>query len=182
MRNLASKLNVEAASLYNHIANKSQLYDFIQEYLYSQIPANFSDKNWKTHLFDLATSTRKGLLQIPKVALLFATRPTITTSALKQSEITLNVLLKAGFKPSDGLSIYRNLHIFVLGHVLAEVGQVPGENDDSEPSFQNINIDQYPTLKKVYLYKSSMDFEKGFKLGLECMLNGLENLLTRKKK
>lgn len=180
MRKLASKLNVEAASLYNHIANKSQLYDFIQEHLYSQIPTNFSEKNWKSHLFDLAISTRKGLLQVPKIALLFATRPTITASSLKQAEITLNTLIKAGFKPSDGLSIFRNLHVFVLGHVLAEVGQIPGEKDDSnEPSLQNINIDEYPTLKKTYSYKSSIDFEKGFRLGLECMLNGLEILLTR---
>lgn len=180
MRKLASKLNVEAASLYNHIANKSQLFDFIQEHLYSQIPTNFSDNNWKTHLFDLAISTRQGLLQIPKVALLFATRPIVTTSSLKQAEITLNTLIKAGFKPSDGLSIFRNLHVFVLGHVLAEVGQVPGEKDNSnEPSLHNINIDEYPTLKKISSYKSSIDFEKGFRLGLECILHGLEALLTR---
>jgi hypothetical protein len=180
MRKLASKLNIEAASLYNHIANKSQLFDLIQEHLYSQTPANFADKNWKTHLFNLAMSARQGLLQYPKVALLFATRPAITTSSLKQAEITLNVLIKAGFKPSDGLSIFRNLHVFVLGHVLAEVGKVPGEKDDTnEPSLNNININEYPTLKKSFSYKSSLDFEKGFKLGLECTLNGLEILLTR---
>src|SRR5437773_7287848 len=75
MRKLASNLNVEAASLYNHIVNKSALFDFIQEHLYSQIPTNFSDKDWKTHLLDLAISTRKALLQVPKVILLFATRP-----------------------------------------------------------------------------------------------------------
>ena len=50
MRKLASKLNIEAASLYNHIVNKSELFDNIQEHLYSQIPVNLSDKNWKNHL------------------------------------------------------------------------------------------------------------------------------------
>ena len=118
MRKLASKLNVEAASLYNHIVNKSELFDHIQEHLYSQIPVNLSDKNWKDHLMELAQNTRLGLLQIPQVALLFATRPTITTSSLIQAESTLNILIKAGFKPSEVLSIYRNLHVFLLFHLL----------------------------------------------------------------
>lgn len=178
MRKLASKLNVEAASLYNHITNKSGLFDLIQEHLYSQIPTNFSDNNWKDHLLDLATSTRRGLLQVPKVVLLFATRPTITKSSLEQAEVSLNILIKAGFKQSEALSIFRNLHVFILGHVLAEVGQVPGEVDSSdEPSINDINIDEYPTLKKTSSYKSNTDFEKGFKLGLQCIINGLEILL-----
>jgi AcrR family transcriptional regulator len=181
MRKLASKLKVEAASLYNHFIKKSELFDHIQEHLYSQIPINLSETNWKSHLIELAQNTRFGLLQVPQVALLFATRPTITASSLKQAEATLNILMKAGFKPSEVLSIYRNLHVFVLGHVLAEVGQVPGEKDESlEPSLKKINIDSYPALKKSASYQSNIDFEKGFKLGLHCMINGLEKLLTRK--
>ena len=183
MRKIASKLKVEAASLYNHIVNKSELFDNIQEHLYSQIPVNFSNKNWKDHLIELAQNTRLGLLQVPQVVLLFATRPTITSSSLKQAESTLNILIKAGFKPSEVLSIYRNLHVFVLGHVLAEVGQVPGEQDNShEPSLEKININNYPVLKKSASYQSNINFEKGFKLGLQCMINGLEKLLTRKTK
>ena len=98
MRKIASKLKVEAASLYNHIVNKSELFDNIQEHLYSQIPVNFSNKNWKDHLIELAQNTRLGLLQVPQVVLLFATRPTITSSSLKQAEATLNILIESGFK------------------------------------------------------------------------------------
>jgi TetR/AcrR family transcriptional regulator, tetracycline repressor protein len=159
-----------------------ELFDFIQEHLYSQIPSGFSNKNWKTHLSELAISTRKGLLRTPNIVLLFATRPTITASSLKQVEITLNTLIKVGFKQSDVLSIFRNLHVFVLGHVLAEVGRVPGETGRSdETSLDAINIDNYPTLKKAFSSKSSINFERGFKLGLECMLNGFEILLERSK-
>ncbi len=178
MRKLASQLNVEAASLYNHIANKSELFDLIQEHLYSQLPTGFSNKDWKKHLLDLAISTRRGLLKVPKVALLFATRPTVTTSSLKQVDITLDVLIQAGFKQSEVLLIFRTLHVFILGHVLAEVGQVPGEAGNShEPSFDHITLDEYPTLKKISAYKSTLDFEKGFKLGLRCVIRGFEMLL-----
>lgn len=177
MRKLAAKLNIEAASLYNHIANKAELFDLIQEHLYSQMPAQLSEKNWQTHLFELAITTRQNLLRIPKMVILFATRPTVTASSLKQIDFTLNILMKAGFKASEALLIYTNLHVFVLGHVLAEVGLVPGEKDISnEPSLAKINIDSYPALKKAYSYKSSTDFEKGFKLGLHCMIDHLKTL------
>lgn len=181
MRKLAAQLNIEAASLYNHIANKAELLDMIQEHLYSQIPGSFSVKNWKNHLEELAMATRRGLLQIPKVVTLFATRPTITHSSLKQVEITLGVLIKAGFKLSEVMAIYRNIHVFVLGHVLAEVGYTPGENNHQhEPSLEKINIDNYPILKKSYSYKSNSDFEKGFKIGINTIINGLEILLNKR--
>ena len=181
MRKLASKLGIEAASLYNHFSNKSELFDFIQEHLYSQIPFHSLEKNWQNHLTELAMQTRQGLLKYPKIALLFATRPTITDSSLKQAEFTLNLLIKAGFKKSEVLSIFRNLHVFILGHVLAEVGQAPGD-DGQEPTLKNININNYPSLKKSYSYKSNIDFEKGFILGLQCQINGLEKLLRGAKK
>lgn len=180
MRKLAAKLNIEAASLYNHFKNKSQLFNFIQEHLYSQIPGDFTDQNWKKHLYELAIATRQSLLRVPNVILLFATRPTVTDSSLKQVESTLKILISAGFKKSEVLAIYRNIHVFVLGHILAEVGQVPGKDDGEEPSLNDINIDHYPVLKKISASKSNLDLEKGFKLGLDSIISGLEITLTRK--
>ena len=182
MRKLAATLNIEAASLYNHIQNKAELFDSIQEDLYSRMSNIAGQKSWQAHLISLATHTRQGLLQVPQLAMLFATRPTITLSALQQAEITLAFLIKAGFKPSQVLAIFRNLHVFVLGHVLAEVGQVPGEKNAPEPKLANINIDHYPNLKRASTYKSNMELDKGFKLGLENMITGLEKLLVRKVK
>lgn len=175
MRNLAAKLNIEAASLYNHIKNKADLLDLIQEHLYSQLAADYTEKSWQNHLRALAHATRHGLLKYPGIVTLFATRPTVTTSSLIQVEKTLKVLLKAGFKSSEVMMIYRNFHVFILGHVLAEVGRVPGEIDSShEPKLENINMEHYPVLKKVHQYKSNTDFEKGFKMGLEMIIKGLE--------
>lgn len=181
MRKLAGKLNIEAASLYNHIKDKSQLFDLIQEYLYSQMRINLNEQNWKEHLIELASATREGLLKFPNTVLLFATRPTVSTSSLDQVEKTLKVLIKAGFKYSDIIILYRNLHVFVLGHVLAEVGRVPGALESEEPSLAKINIDNYPALKRSYSYKTNIDFNRGFKMGLESIIKGFEYLLRQSK-
>jgi TetR/AcrR family tetracycline transcriptional repressor len=182
MRKLAAELNVEAASIYNHIANKSELFDLVQENLFSKMTAIPEEKKWQDYIANMANSAREGLLQIPNVVPLFATRPTITNSALAQAEKTFEILIKAGFKPSEVGAIYRNIYVFILGHVLAEVGRVPGEADNqNEPSLTKINIDQYPILKKSYSYKSNLDFDKGFKMGLTSLICGLEKLRKRKK-
>lgn len=181
MRKIAAKLNVEAASLYNHIANKSELFDLIQEHLYSQMTPLNTSKNWQDHLVELANCTRNGLLQLPSIAPLFAVRPTITDSSLAQAESTFSILINAGFKIADVAAIYRNLHVYILGHVLAEVGHIPGAKDShDEPTLNKIDMNHYPTLKKAYRYKSNIDFDKGFKAGLENIISGLE-ILRRKK-
>jgi TetR/AcrR family tetracycline transcriptional repressor len=180
MRKLATQLNVEAASLYNHIPNKEGLFDLLQEHLYAAIPHTIADDDWKEHLLQLANNTRQSLLKTPNVALLFATRPTLNKASLQQVEVTLNVLMEANFKPSEILTIYRNLHVFILGHVLAEVGRVPGaEKDAYEPSLAQIALTDYPLLKKVSAYKTNLDFEKGFRLGLTNLLDGLELSLKK---
>jgi TetR/AcrR family tetracycline transcriptional repressor len=177
MRHLAKALNIEAASLYNHITNKNALFDAIQEYLYAQIPPVTVTNTWREHLLELAITVRQGLLQIPNVVVLFATRPTVTKSSLQQANLTVEVLINSGFEPADVMVIYRNLHVFVLGHVLAEVGRTPGETEvHPEPSLAIESLNEYPALKKALVYKDSHDFMQGFKFGLNNFLDGLEVL------
>ena len=182
MRKLANKLHIKAPSLYNHVKNKDQLLDYIQSYLYSHMEPLKKTDNWKKHLFELASYTRQGLLINPNLVTLFATRPTLSANALDQAEQTLTILLDAGFKYSEVLCIFRNLNVFVLGYVLAEVGKPPGADSDyKEPSISHMNINNYPTLNKASNYKTNKDFDKGFKLGLNTILNGLEMQLIIKK-
>jgi AcrR family transcriptional regulator len=183
MRKLADQLNVEAASLYNHIANKAELFDMLQEHLYSQLQPPKANVCWQEHLMGLARATRKGLLKYPRVIPLFATRPTITVSSLIQLEMTLNILLQAGFKHSEVITIYQNLHVYILGHALAEIGKVPGQliEEVNDPSLNKINLNTYPTLKKAYSFKSSTDFAKGFEKGIRNIIRGLETQLNQKR-
>jgi len=178
MRKLATRLDIKAASLYNHVRSKSQLFDLIQGYLYGKMANLKQTKEWKSHLTELACCTRQGLLQNPSLLTLFATRPVITAASLAQAEQTIGVLIEAGFQHSKALMIFHNVNVFVLGHVLAEVGRPPGaEQDDQDPTLENINVDDYPRLKKASQYKNNTNADKGFNFGLRCMLAGLEIIL-----
>lgn len=177
MRRLAHELNVEAASLYNHIKNKSELLDLIQENLFKTLPTPKKTQDWKKYLCELAYSMRKGLLQYPKVVPLFATRPSLTISALKQTERVFTVLRMAGFKYSDIVFAYQSLCIFILGHLQAEVGHVPGAIDEIEPSFSNHSITKFPHLLEAYSQSESKNYDNWFDFNIKMIITGLEKIL-----
>jgi len=180
MRKLARSLHVKAASLYNHVDGKSQLYDIMQEFLYSKMEPLKAGHEWKAHLTELARRTREGLLKNPNMLHLFATRPTLSPYALQQAETTIGTLMNAGFNAPQSMIIFRNLNVFVLGHVLAEVGRPPGaDKNDKEPTIHQMNIDEFPLLQQASQNPTAINFDRGFELALQCMFTGLEASLQQ---
>lgn len=180
MRRLASQLNVEAASLYNHVRNKSELLDLIQETLFKKLPNPKEQNDWKKYMRQLAISMREGLLKFPNVVPLFATRPSVTPSALEQAEKVFSILRSAGFKYSDVIFAYQSLCVFILGHLQAEVGHVPGSKEDVEPSFaSSIDPQKFPHLMKAYAKSGGKNYDGWFNFGVNAIIAGLENILEK---
>lgn len=181
MRKLASKLRVEAASLYNHVKGKQQLLDWLQAECYLCMAPAANSETWQDYISRLAHHVRDGLLAMPNMVPLFATRPTITMESLDQLEQTLAVLLKVGFTLRQGVLIFRNLHVFIFGHLLAEVGRVPGEKRPHEdPELSNIDFEKFPLLQQSFQQKSGAQFEDGFNMGLTNFVDGLEKMLIKR--
>lgn len=184
MRRLAAELRVEAASLYNHVQNKAQLLDLIQEDLIKQLPPLREQTTWQKYLIEFAKNMRQGLLQAPNVVPLFATRPSVTASALEQTEKTFAILREAGFKYSDVIFAYQSLCVFILGHLQAEVGHVPGgTKEESETSFSSaVDPKKYPHLIKAYSQSGGGNFDQWFNFGVNAIISGLENILNKTKR
>ena len=183
MRGLAQKLGVKAASLYNHVENKAALLDMIQGYLYNHMAQLKNTKDWDKHLIELGHATRQGLLMHPNMLAVFVSRPTVTEASLAQAEQTLGILLQAGFKHHQVLMIFRNFNVFILGHVLAEVGPPVGleQKENLADSFMR-DEHPYPLLDKANRYKNNTNFDYGFKVGLESLVAGLGLLLKENGK
>jgi AcrR family transcriptional regulator len=184
MRRLAQQLNVEAASLYNHVKNKSALLDLIQDSLFKELPSPKEQNNWQKYLREFAQSVRLGLLKYPKTVPLFATRPSVTVSALEQTEKAFSILRTAGFKYSDIIFAYQSLCVFILGHLQAEVGHVPGAKAEIEPSLNIQNTKNFPHLMKAYSESGFKNYDAWFKFGVTAIITGLEKILetTKRKK
>lgn len=183
MRRLAAELHVKAASLYNHVKNKSELLDLIQESLFKQLLLPKEQSNWQKYLYEFANSMRDGLLQFPHVVPLFATRPSVGVAALEQTEQAFTVLRNAGFKYADVIFAYQSLCVFVLGHLQAEVGHVPGAKEEEEPSLASvIDPKKFPHLTKAYSQSGGKNYDDWFNFGVTAIISGLKNILQKSKR
>jgi hypothetical protein len=159
--------------------------DLIQESLFRNLSSPKETSNWKKYLSELAHFMRNGLLKFPKVVPLFATRPSVTVSALEHAEKAFSVLRAAAFKYSDVIFAYQTLCIFVLGHLQAEVGHVPGAKDEKEPSFASCqDAKKFPHLMKAYSQSGGKNYDDWFNFGVTAIITGLEKILnsTKRKK
>jgi AcrR family transcriptional regulator len=123
MRAVAAELNVEAMSLYNHVANKDALLDALVERVDAELTDSIVDLPWDDRLRSMALAFRRTMHQHPEIAKLFTTRPTVGPSWARAVERTLRAFADAGLSSRDGAYAYRILWAYLTGYVIREVRQ-----------------------------------------------------------
>ncbi len=180
MRNLAKALQVEAASLYNHVANKSELYDLVQTEVYRNMQLQTRAKSWQSHLKNLADGFRALCKAHPHLLPLMASRPTRARELFTQLEVSIAILLDAGFKANDALLIFQSIAVFVTGHALAEVGTSP--EPDTEPDELTANqLSAFPILQSIFATDNSDHYEKWYEIGINSMIKGFGFLIQNRE-
>ena len=160
MRKLGTALGVEAMSLYNHIPSKSALLDGIHERILLSLDASTHARSWQTFIRHQALALHRALLAHPNAIPLFATRPAATPAAIERLDHYLSVLLRAGFKPTEALSIVQLVAQLVVGHAMWTTG------------VEVVLVGQH--VERA-LEKWSADRE--LELGIDAMIHGFERLL-----
>jgi AcrR family transcriptional regulator len=99
MRRLAAALDVQAMSLYNHVANKADLLDGIAEYAFAQIEPPDPELAWHERVRAVAVSMYRVFAKHPAVPAALATDQANPTSAraLEPFDWLIGALYQAGF-------------------------------------------------------------------------------------
>lgn len=115
MRKIASRLGVEAMSLYRHVENKRDLLDALHEHLIGglRIP---DTGPWQERVRTVALDFRTVMAAHPKLVPLLASRPASTPRALDVLEAGVTVLEEAGFDEQEALIAFQTVFCFVVGH------------------------------------------------------------------
>ena len=169
MRRLGAALGVEAMSLYHHIPSKEALLDGIHERILVSLdpPANL--RSWQAFLRQQGQALHRALLAHPHAIPLFATRPAATPAAVERLDRYLKILLTAGFKPLDALSIVQLVAQLVVGHAMWTTSVDKLSTPDAAST-------QVEPIGRV-LHKWDPDRE--LELGLDALVHGFERLLAR---
>src|SRR5262245_12466733 len=97
MRKLGEAVGVEAMSLYNHVASKSDLLDGMIDIVFSEIDLPPADVGWRTAMRQRAISARQVLRRHRWAIGLMESRTSPGPATLHHHDAVLGCLRQAGF-------------------------------------------------------------------------------------
>jgi TetR/AcrR family tetracycline transcriptional repressor len=187
MRALGKRLGVEAASLYNHVSGKPDLYEGISELLWAELEAAAEpDEDWQRSLRALADRTRRLAHEHPNAYPLLLAGAICPVPGLRLLAAQLRVLRDAGFDEDDAAGILRAVLGYALGsaameHSTLSVSRGNGSGDDEDAELgavlalgRTLPPDLPPELARAARMVCLADLDRQFAYGLEALLSGLE--------
>jgi AcrR family transcriptional regulator len=185
MRVLATKLGVEAMSLYNHVSNKEDLLDGMIDIVWDEVGTLDADADWLDAMRGRAVAIRAALRRHPWAIGLMEGRHNPGPANLQHHNDVLGTLRRAGFPPSEAVHVYSVCDSFIYGFAL----QHRTMPFDTREEFAEVAADQvarfsaltehYPYLAEVvggYVAEAGYDYDEEFEFGLDLLLRGLAEL------
>lgn len=180
MRRLGQRLGVQGMSLYNHIPSKAALLWGVMETVLAEMkPVYSGDPDWRDRLRAGMRAFRAVGLAHPRVFAL-NTRPWPGAAAQRSSE-DLQTLSDAGFTQSQANYAFHALVSYVVGFVAWETAAILRDPAELAEGLRLAPADLAPVHKELHEKVAwvARTQDDAFELGLEAMLNGLEDLLER---
>ncbi len=180
MRKLGQALQVEAMSLYRHVANKDDLLDGLLDLVEDEIELPSGAPGWAAAVRARAISTHEALRRHPWACSLSMTR--FRPARMRYMDWLLGELRVAGFPPGLAFHAYHLLDAHILGFTLWEEGHAidPDKLADIATNFlPTLPLDRYPDFAehaRAHLTGSEGTEVSAFEFGLDLILDGLERL------
>jgi AcrR family transcriptional regulator len=188
MRKLAKELGVEAMSLYNHVANKTDLLDGMVDLVFSEIEAPVADGDWKAELRKRAVSTRAALSRHRWAIGEMEGRTTHGPNNLRLHDSVLGCLRAAGFSIEMTVHAMSVQDAYIYGFALqqSDMSSETAEDFAAEAQRQMREyasaLADYPHLVEVvggHVAQAGYDYDAEFLFGLNVILDRLEQLLPQ---
>ncbi|MEV0853312.1 TetR/AcrR family transcriptional regulator C-terminal domain-containing protein [Nocardia fluminea] len=184
MRNLAKAVGVEAMSLYNHVANKDDLYDGIIDLVVAEIYVPRAGGDWRTELRRRAVSAHEVLLNHRWATGLLGSRVNVGPAMLRYVEATLGCLITAGFTYEQADRAWNALDSHIYGFTVQAVNFPldPSEYASAAQRFLPlIPAETHPHMHALaaLVITGTHSGTADFTFGLDLLLEGLAGLLPR---
>ena len=180
MRKLGEALGVEAMSLYNHVASKSDLIDGMIDIVFGEIDLPPGDGGWRAAMRRRAISARHALRRHRWAIGLMESRSSPGPATLAHHDAVLGCLRRAGFSVELTAHAYALLDSYIYGFALQEASLPFGTGEEAAQVAHQISAQfaagQYPYLTEMaveHILQPGYDFGDEFVIGLDLILDGL---------
>ena len=182
MRNLGKQLDVEAMSLYKHVANKEDILDGLVDIVFGEIAVpSPGEADWKGALRRRAISVREALNRHRWAVGLMEGRLVPGPASLRHHDAVMGCLREAGFPFRAAVHALSVMDAYIYGFALQEKN-LPFERPDQVSEVMEIqrrhvpDMDDYPYLVEVAteMAEAGYDYATEFEFGLDLILDALE--------
>jgi hypothetical protein len=183
MRELGRRLEVKAASLYNHIAGKDDLLGGMVDVALSEIDVPTDGVCWKEAMRRRAISAREVFARHGWAAGLIDSRDRTGPSSLAYVDRVLGVLIQAGFSPAAAANAFLVLDSYIYGFERqrpdVSIEDALKDTEVAREILAAIPDGGYPFAASVAIEyaENPFDQEAAFEFGLDLILEGLERSL-----
>jgi AcrR family transcriptional regulator len=181
MRRLGQALGVEAMSLYNHVANKSDLLDGMIDVVFSEIGLPSGEAGWKQAMRQRAIAVRQALARHRWAIGLMESRASPGPATLRHHDAVLGCLRHAGFSVELTAHAYSLLDSYIYGFALQEASlpfdTAQETTEVAEEVFGQFPTGEYPHLTELtiqHVLQPGYDYGNEFAIGLDLILDSLE--------
>jgi AcrR family transcriptional regulator len=192
MRRLAEALEVEAMSLYHHVANKDDLLGGMIDVVIGglDLPAAPSEAGesrrgvgWKDAVRRGAISYRRALREHPWARSVLSTPASMRPSRIRVMDWLLKQLREGGFSAELTYHAYHAIDSHIIGSAAWAAGYAAFARDKraeelARNAMKELPMDQLPYLAE-HMRQHMEGFGSGtsqFEFGLDLLLDGLERL------
>jgi AcrR family transcriptional regulator len=183
MREVASRLGVEAMSLYNHVANKDDILDGMVDVVIEQFDLPSDVEDWREAMRRRAVSAHEVFGRHPWAPMLLDSRQSSGPARLRYFDWVLGTLMTAGFSVDGAARAFSLIDSYVYGFGIQQfnfsAGSEAPPEEMAEAILAIIPAEEYPYLHRMasHAMQVGYDAEADFDFGLEIILDGLERIL-----
>jgi AcrR family transcriptional regulator len=181
MRKLGEVLGVEAMSLYNHVANKSDLLNGMVDAVFAEIELPSHTDDWKPAIRKRSISFRDMLSRHPWATMLKDSGAQPGPSTLRHHDRVIGTFRNGGFSVAMTAHAFSAVDSYVYGFSVQETG-LPFETEEEAAAMAQVMLAQLPAGEYPYLAElmtkhilvPGYDYGDEFLNGLDLVLDALE--------
>ena len=176
MRKLAQELDVGAASLYWHVADKEELLSLLLDRIVGEAELPEPDpENWREQVKELGRENRRLLQRHRDAAQISLGRIPVGPESMPVLERNLAILVAAGL-PARVVALAADMFALYVGGFAFEesMGNEQADPEQFAAYLRSLPADEFPTLVALADDLVAGDTDERFEFALELLIRGLE--------
>jgi AcrR family transcriptional regulator len=177
MRRLADEVGIGTMTLYGHFRSKDELLDAAVDIAADDFEPPRLSGPPRRQLRLYMHAVRAWLLRHPTIVQIRGQEPIVRPSALRISELGMQLLLGLGVPARDAAHAFRLLFTFVFGSVAFSPAEPSAQlRRATAAGVLALPPDEFPALLEAAAgAAAALGGDEPFELGLEVLLDGLEH-------